>query len=206
MKLVKYTPAGTKSTHTAADAVFAAKVNRKLLSQAARVYLANLRQGTSKVKTRAEVEMTKAKWYRQKGTGRARHGAQSAPIFVGGGVAHGPSGLANWSLSLPKKLRPLALISALSAQAEKVIVHAGLADLKGKTKHAAALINSLKFPAKTKILIVHHQAPETLVRAFRNLPAVELVRANDLNALHILKVGSIIFTPEAIKEVEARLA
>src|SRR5579884_516617 len=70
--------------------IFGAKVNPQLMSQAVRVYLANQRQGNAATKTRGEINMTTAKWYRQKGTGRARHGAKSAPIFVKGGVAHGP--------------------------------------------------------------------------------------------------------------------
>src|SRR3989344_8061779 len=70
--------------------VFGAKINQPLMAQAVRVYLANQRQGNAHTKSRGEITLTTAKWYRQKGTGRARHGAKSAPIFVGGGVAHGP--------------------------------------------------------------------------------------------------------------------
>src|SRR5690554_4960009 len=105
MKLTVITATSKASSIEVSDAVFGQKANPTLLAQAVRVYLSNLRQGTSKVKTRSEVSRTRAKWYRQKGTGNARHGARSAPIFVGGGVAHGPNGQQNWTKSLSRKMK-----------------------------------------------------------------------------------------------------
>src|SRR5688572_24665900 len=86
------------------EALFAAKVSPALIAQAVRVYQDRQHQHTSKVKTRGEISLTTAKWFKQKGTGRARHGAKSAHIFVGGGVAHGPDGIRGASLTLPVKM------------------------------------------------------------------------------------------------------
>src|SRR5260221_7335072 len=102
--------AGTDITSVLFDAASSAST----VAQAVRVYLGNQRQGTAKVKTRGEVERTKKKWYKQKGTGGARHGARSAPIFVGGGVSHGPTGTTDWSLKMSKPMRKVALRTALS--------------------------------------------------------------------------------------------
>src|SRR5690606_22125512 len=96
--------------------IFEVEVNRGLMHQAYVRQMANARLGTAKAKTRSEVNRTKAKWYRQKGTGRARHGSRNAPIFVGGGVAHGPRPR-DYSKDMPRKMRRQALRSALSALA-----------------------------------------------------------------------------------------
>src|SRR3990167_11555632 len=97
---------------------FGGDVNKALLAQAIHIYRDRTHAGNSKVKTRGEINLTTAKWYKQKGTGRARHGSQSAPIFVGGGVAHGPR-TRDFSLSMPQKMRKAALISALSLKASE---------------------------------------------------------------------------------------
>jgi len=206
MKLVKYTAAGTKSSISVADEIFAVKINQPLLSQVINSYLSNRRQGTSKVQTRSQVSRTKSKWYKQKGTGRARHGARSANIFVGGGVVHGPTGLANWQRVIPKKLRSKALAVALSAQAENCSVHAGIVSLNGKTKSAAQLIESLKLPKNSKLLVVLHQPNQKVIRAFRNLPRVKVIRVQDMNALDVSASDHLLFMPEAVKELEQRFA
>ena len=107
----------SKGSMTLPEAVFGAKPNKALIAQAVRVYLANQRQGNAATKTRGEVIGTTKKIYRQKGTGRARHGAAKAPIFVGGGVAHGPHPH-DFSMEFPKKMKQKALISALSEKTQ----------------------------------------------------------------------------------------
>src|SRR3990167_4064766 len=115
---------------------FGVNASPSLLAQAVRIFLSNQRRAAAKTKTRAEVAKTTAKMYKQKGTGRARHGSYAAPIFVGGGVAHGPSGEQNYKMSLPVKMRRLALLGALSAKAEakQVMVVTGCEKASGKTK------------------------------------------------------------------------
>jgi len=116
--------------------IFAVKINESLMAQAVRVYLSNQRKSRTKTKSRGEIVLTKAKWFRQKGTGRARHGARSAPIFVGGGVAHGPTGEQNYHLKMSKKMKKQALFSALTSKfkANEVMVIKDLAKIEPKTK------------------------------------------------------------------------
>lgn len=203
MKLTKIT-ATSKSSLTVSDSIFAAQVNEVLLSQAVRIYLSNKRQGTSKVKTRGEVARTKKKWFKQKGTGNARHGARSAHIFVGGGVAHGPKGNENWKLKLTNVLRKKALISALSAQASEFIVNDEIMKLSGKTKDAVAFMNKLA-PDTSKILIIINESKEEMLRGLRNIGSVLIVSASRVNALEIAMADRIIVTTDAIKTIEARV-
>jgi len=168
--------------------------------------LSNLRQGTSQAKTRAEVSRTTAKWYRQKGTGRARHGAQSAPIFVGGGVAHGPLGNAIWTQKLTQPFKRRALISALSAQVDNCLIHDGILAVDGKTKSANKIIEKIQTKPTSKILLVLSAAPELISRAFRNLSYVSMLRVEDVNALDVAKADQIVFTTDSIKELEKRLS
>jgi len=107
-----------KGTVLLPEALFGQKPNAVLIAQAVRVFLSNQRSAHAKVKGRGEIQGSTRKIYKQKGTGGARHGARSAPIFVGGGIAHGPHGIENYNLVLPRTLRKKALISALSARAQ----------------------------------------------------------------------------------------
>lgn len=204
MKVASITKTGTKSLVTVSDELFAAAVNEAVLSQAVRVYLANLRQGTSRVQTRGEVTRTKKKWYRQKGTGNARHGARSAPIFVGGGVAHGPTGLENWSKKLPSQLKQKALISALSAQAKNVYVIDYLKDLNGKTKEAVTALSPV-LEENDKLLVILPERNELVERGLRNIPQVLLRTASEVNALDVASANKIVVTKQSIAGLEARL-
>lgn len=205
MKLTSYTATGTKSSKTASDAVFGAKPNMELIAQAIRVYMANRRQGTSNTKTRAQIARTKRKWYKQKGTGNARHGARSAPIFVGGGVAHGPKANQNWKLNLTARSKRQALQHALSAQAENTMIVDAIAELKGKTKDAQTLLTKIGQAETGKILVVLAEANETVLRALRNLPNILVVQARQVSALEVAMAQSIIVTTDSIKVLEERV-
>lgn len=185
--------------------IFGAKVNEALMSQAVRVYLANQRQGNAHTKSRGEIDLTKAKWYRQKGTGRARHGAQSAPIFVGGGVAHGPRAH-DFSLSLPKKMKKAALISALSQRAKDgdIKVISGLTKIESKTKNMDSLIQKITEDKKhkSKILIVTagtQKEIENVYKAGRNIKNVEIINAKLLNTYEVLKPKSVFLMKESVE-------
>lgn len=186
------------------SAVFGAKINKILMAQAVRVYLANQRQGNANTKSRGEIDLTTAKWYRQKGTGRARHGAQSAPIFVGGGVAHGPR-IKDYSLSMPQKMRKAALLSALSLKAKdgEIKVLSGLSKITPKTKDMDQVIKKITESKKnkTKVLLVTSAAPkdlENVYRAGRNLKNMEILNAKLLNTYAVLKYKNLIFMKESI--------
>lgn len=203
MKIQRLTTTGT-STLNVSDALLGGQVNWTLLSQAIRVYLANQRQGTSRVKTRAEVARTKKKWFKQKGTGNARHGARSAPIFVGGGVAHGPSGFQNWSLNLPKRLRKQALVAALSAQAENIVVADTIMDLSGKTKEAAQLLSPIAHK-DARVLVILPENNTRVVRALRNMPNVQVTTAQQVTALEVSQVQHVVLPATAIEKLEERV-
>jgi len=205
-----YTSAGKSSGKiTLPSAVFGGKVNRSLLAQAVRVFLSNQRRGLAKAKGRGELtSITTAKIWRQKGTGRARHGSKRAPIFVGGGKAHGPTGTQNYSLDLPKKMRQAALKSALAAQADQVVVITDLSSLTGKTKVAVKLLKALQGkdkPAK-KVLVVLDKSEPQAARSSRNLPQARLQRVETLTTYEVLGADQIVFTKAGVALLEKRLA
>lgn len=205
MKLVSLTSTGKTGSVSASDTIFGAKVNSVLLAQAIRVYRANLRQGTSKVLNRSEVSLTKRKVYKQKGTGNARHGAKSAPIFVGGGVAHGPTGLQNYSLNLSRKMKAKALISALSAQANNIVVANGVTELSGKTKEASVLLAPVLVDA-ARVLIVLASRNAATERAVANIPNVIVTTSALVNAYDIAAANKVVMTADAVSALEARLS
>lgn len=206
MKLTTYTKTGNKSKTpvTGNKAIFDAEVNQQLLSQGIRVYLSNQRQGTSKTKSRSAVIRTKKKWYKQKGTGNARHGSRNAPIFVGGGVAHGPTGLSNWKRKLTKRSKAQALVSALSAQKDNIVVCDGFNDLSGKTKQAVELLSKMT-DQKEKVLVVLAEAKPETIKSLRNLQKVMVTRAERLNIYEVALADKIIITSDAVKQLEDKL-
>ncbi|MBU0974553.1 50S ribosomal protein L4 [Patescibacteria group bacterium] len=204
MKIKSITPTNKLSTITVNDEIFGVSANGQLLSQAIRVYLSNKRQGTSKVKTRGEVTGSRRKIWKQKGTGNARHGAKSAPIFVGGGVAHGPTGLENWTLKLSKHMKKKALIVALSLQSENIFITDNLADFDGKTKTAAKLLKDLSISGK-KVLLATNGNNELVRRAFGNIQRVNVMEGSLVNVLDVASSDAIIFSKDAVKSLEKRL-
>ena len=193
---------GTKKPKISLPAkIFGAKPNPALMAQAVRVFLSNQRIARAKTKTRSEVKRSKAKWYRQKGTGRARHGARSAPIFVGGGRAHGPTGEQNYEKAMPKKMGRAALISALSSRArdKEIIIVDGLEKIK-KTKEMAKILKEVTGP----FLLILSGKLENVILATRNIPSLALIQAKSLNAYEVLKAEKILITREAIKTLEAK--
>ena len=204
MKIKSFTPTNKLSTITVSDEVFGSKANEQLLSQAIRVYLSNKRQGTSKVKTRGEVTGSRRKIWKQKGTGNARHGAKSAPIFVGGGVAHGPTGLENWTLKLSRHMKKKALIVSLSLQSDNIFVTDNLTDFDGKTKTAAKLLKDLNIFGK-KVLLATEGNNELVRSAFGNIQKVNVMDSSLVNALDVASVDAIILSKEAVKSLEERL-
>lgn len=183
--------------------IFAGKINEQLLKQAIRVYLNNQKSHHAHTKTRGEVSYTTAKIWKQKGTGRARHGAKSAPIFVGGGIALGPRSR-NILLDLPKKMRKAALISALSQKAKEgqIMGVSGLDKATGKTKEAAQLIKKV---GKRSNLVVGSTEMKTIQKAVRNLPNTKFTSGLELNTLDVVKFQNIIVTKEGLAQLEKRV-
>jgi large subunit ribosomal protein L4 len=140
--------------------IFEASISVPLMHQALVRQLANARRGTHKAKSRGEVNRTKAKWYRQKGTGRARHGSRNANLFVGGGVAHGPNPR-KYAKKMPRKMRRAALRSALSVKAKdnQIVLLDGFDLQAPKTKQMAAVLGNLGLDQRVLILLPERNQP-----------------------------------------------
>lgn len=194
-------------TMTLPKDIFGAKINNQLMAQAVRVYLANQRTGTASTKTRGQVRGSTRKIWRQKGTGRARHGGIRAPIFVGGGAAHGPKPK-DFSLKLSKKMKRFALFSALSAKVKmgRLKVIAGLEKISPKTKNMVDVFNKLQLENKERnIMLVLPDASENIDRASRNITGVESILASNITTYEVLKNNTLLFMRDSIDVLEKRL-
>jgi large subunit ribosomal protein L4 len=169
--------------------------------EAVKNYLANQRQGTQSAKTRAEVRGGGRKPWRQKGTGRARHGSIRSPQWIGGGVVFAPKPR-DYSYKLPKKIKRLALKSALSSKVEdnEIIVVDSLVLNKPKTKDMIKVLSNLKAGKKT--LVVMPERDENVILASRNIPGVKTAYVNTINVYDILNCDSFLITKEAVNKVE----
>lgn len=198
LKASVYSIKGRKVGSISLPREFDEKVNLRLLAQAIRVYEERGHIGLAKAKTRSEVNRTKKKWYKQKGTGGARHGARSAPIFVGGGVAHGPRPTQR-GFSLPGKMRKKARAIALSAKVKnkEVVAVDGLSKL-GKTAEAKGLVDKLSKEGAgakrfTFILSGENLKAKTFIRNLKNAKALSY---KDLNAYDVFLGGMLILDKE----------
>lgn len=182
--------------------IFEAKINVGLMHQAYVRQLANARQGSHKTLSRSEIRMTGAKWYRQKGTGRARHGAQSAPIFVGGGLAHGPKPR-DYSKKMPKKMRRGAIRSALSVllrDGQLIIVDQLDMDAP-KTKTMLQMIEALAGDKSALLVVTASQ--KAVRKSASNLPKAHAIIANYLNVRDLLKYDRVIVPLDALEIIKS---
>ncbi|HAA65911.1 MAG: 50S ribosomal protein L4 [Acidimicrobiaceae bacterium] len=188
---------GTAGTITLDDEMFGIEPNLAVLHQVVTAQLAARRSGSANTKTRAEVRGGGAKPYRQKGTGRARQGSIRAPQFTGGGVVHGPKPR-SFRKKVNKKMNRLALCSALSdrAQSERVVVVDEWRFEVPKTKEALLALENLSLDGK--VMMVVSGDDNTAIRSFRNLPSVQIVEAEELNAYDILCSDWLVFTTETL--------
>lgn len=191
--------------------IFDCKINKQLVAQAVRVFLANQRQAGAKTKRRSEVIGSRKKIWPQKGTGRARHGDRYAPIFVGGGIAHGPTGRQNFKLKMPKKMRRRALFSALSskAQAGEILIVENLEKIEPKTKKMAEFLKNLikklnknKKVEEYKITVVLPEVIENVIRAGRNISNLKFLQAEQLNTYQVLENDILIIAKPSLKIIE----
>ena len=187
------------------DAVFGIEPNESVLHDAVVMQQASLRQGTHDVKGRSEVRGGGRKPWRQKGTGRARQGSIRSPQWVGGGVVFGPTPR-SYSYKLPKKVRRLAIKSALASKvkAEEIVVLEGLTLEAPKTKEMVSVLTNLS--AGHKALIVTADYNDNVALSARNIPGVTFVTAEGINVLDVLKHDKLVITKEAVQKVEEVLA
>jgi large subunit ribosomal protein L4 len=186
------------------DAIFGLEPRADLIQRVVVWQLAKRRAGTHKVLTRGEINRTKMKVYKQKGTGQARHGARSAPLFVGGAKAMGPVQHSH-EFDLPKKVRALGLKHALSAKAKggNIVV---LDEAKAKAVKTGDLAKKLGKLGAVNALVVDGAFDKNFELSARNLAGVSLVAAAGLNVYDIMKRDKLVLTAAAVKAIEERLA
>jgi large subunit ribosomal protein L4 len=204
MATAKYfeTDGTEKGTRDLPATLFDCKVNEHVMKEAVVSYLANQRQGSASTKERADVRGGSSKPYRQKGTGRARAGTIRSPIWRGGGVTFGPHPR-DFSIHLPKKIKRLALKSALTTRAKDgdVLVIGNIEYNEPKTKTFAELLLSLESNGK-KVLFVMDYTKETIIKSARNIPYVKVTLGNMLNTYDVLWADKVIITEGAIALME----
>lgn len=201
-KVAVYNQNGTQAGEIElSDAVFGIEPNQHVLHDAVVMQQASQRQGTHDVKNRSEVSGGGRKPWRQKGTGRARQGSIRSPQWVGGGVVFGPTPR-SYAYKLPKKVRRLALKSALSSKVknEEIVVLEDLQIETPKTKEMVNILNNLN--AGGKALVVTGEYNESVALSARNIPGVTLVDASGINVLDILKHDKLVITKDAVAKVE----
>ncbi|MDW0109993.1 50S ribosomal protein L4 [Sporosarcina aquimarina] len=183
------------------ELVFGIEPNEAVLFETLVQQRASLRQGNHKVKTRAEVAGGGRKPWRQKGTGRARQGSIRSPQWRGGGIVFGPTPR-SYSYKLPKKVRRLALRSALSSKVrdEEIIVLEALAFDAPKTKEFTKVLKDLSISKKA--LFVTADLDETVALSARNIPGISVVTANGINVLDLVGHDQLIVTKDAVKKIE----
>lgn len=187
------------------DSIFGIEPNNHVLFEAIIMQRASLRQGNHKVKNRSEVAGGGRKPWKQKGTGRARQGSIRSPQWRGGGTVFGPTPR-SYSYKLPKKVRRLAIKSALSAKAleENILVLESLSFEAPKTKEFVAVLSNLSVDTKT--LVVTDGLDEKVALSARNIPGVTVVAADGLNVLDVVSHNKLILTKSAVEKVEEVLA
>ncbi|MFJ8067068.1 50S ribosomal protein L4 [Psychrobacillus sp. NPDC096426] len=183
------------------DKVFGIEPNESVLFEAIIAQRASLRQGNHKVKNRSEVAGGGRKPWRQKGTGRARQGSIRSPQWRGGGVVFGPTPR-SYSYKLPKKVRRLALLSALSSKVreESIVVLEGLAFDAPKTKEFVKVLSNLSIDKKA--LFVTADLDENVALAARNIPGITVVSATGINVLDLVGHDKLVLTKSAVEKVE----
>jgi large subunit ribosomal protein L4 len=195
-----------KGTVELPEALFGAPVNKAVLYDSVRQFRANQRRGTSKAKGRSEVSYSTKKPYRQKGTGRARAGMRSSPIWRHGGVVFGPHPR-DYRYAIPRKMKRMALVSALSDKGmrEGVVLVEGISVEKPKTKPFASFLAAAGFKGK-RVLFVTDAWSEEVYRSTRNIPGVEIIVGRNMNAYGVLRADVLIMTREGLSSLEGVLA
>ena len=205
MKIDKLNIDGNKNSIEVLDKIFSAKINKKLISNVIYKTNANFTGRKAKTKQKNEVIGSTAKIYAQKGTGNARHASRKAPIFVGGGIAHGPKGEANYKVrKLNKSEKKLSIASLISEKnkTKNLIVFDDFKKEIKKTKEMNILLN--KFQAKNSLIILDKSSRDKIIKSARNIATIKVTDINHFSAFDIIKFKKLIFTETSIKELEKR--
>ena len=205
MKLEKISIDGKKDTIEVLDKIFSAKINSKLVSSVLYKTNANYKGRHAKTKQQNEVAGPTSKIYAQKGTGGARHASRKAPIFVGGGIAHGPKGeLAYKKRKLNKSEKKESIASLISEKKmnDKLIIFSDFISEIKKTKEMNVIVK--KFELTNSLIILDKISKEKVEKSIRNIPNIKVTDVNHFSAFDIVKFKKIVFTESSIKELEKR--
>tara|TARA_B100000963_G_scaffold323015_1_gene307512 strand:- start:292 stop:915 length:624 start_codon:yes stop_codon:yes gene_type:complete len=205
MKIEKLNLDGKKSSIEVLDKIFSAKINKRLINNVLYKTNANYKGRHAKTKQQNEVSGPTSKIYAQKGTGNARHASKKAPIFVGGGIAHGPKGeLAYKKRKLNKSEKKQSIASLISEKIKNknLIVFSDFNSEIKKTKEMQLLLN--KFEISNSIIILDKKSKEKIEKSIRNIPNIKVTDINHFSAFDMVKFTKIVFTESSVKELEKR--
>ncbi len=207
MKIDKLNLDGKKSSMEVLDKIFSAKINHKLVSSVLYKTNANYKGRHAKTKQQNEVSGPTSKIYAQKGTGNARHASRKAPIFIGGGIAHGPKGQLSYKkrkLNKSEKKQSIASLISEKNQNNLLLVLSDFKDEIKKTKEMNAILK--KFDILHSLIILDKTSKEKIKKSIRNIPNIKVTDINHFSSFDIVKFKKIVFTESSVKELEKRYA
>jgi large subunit ribosomal protein L4 len=205
MKIDKLNLDGKKSSIEVLDKIFSAKINNRLVNSVLYKTNANYKGRHAKTKQQNEVSGPTSKIYAQKGTGNARHASRKAPIFVGGGVAHGPKGeLAYKKRKLNKSEKKNSIASLMSEKIKNknLLVFSDFSNQIKKTKEMSSIVK--KFEITNSLIILDKSSKDKIEKSARNIPNVKVTDVNHFSAFDIIKFKKVVFTESSLKELEKR--
>ena len=205
MKIEKLNLDGKKGSIDVLDKIFSAKVNHKLVSNVLYKTNANYKGRHAKTKQQNEVSGPTSKIYAQKGTGNARHASRKAPIFVGGGIAHGPKGELAYKkrkLNKSEKKNSIASLMSEKKQNNNLLVFNDFSSEIKKTKEMCLILK--KFEISNSIIILDKKSKDNVEKSIRNIPNIKVTDINHFSAFDIVKFEKVVFTETSVKELEKR--
>ena len=205
MKVDKLNLDGKKGSIEVLDKIFSAKINNKLVNNVLYKTNANYKGRHAKTKQQNEVSGSTSKIYAQKGTGNARHASRKAPIFVGGGIAHGPKGQLSYKkrkLNKSEKRNSIASLISEKIQNKNLLIFSDFNTEIKKTKEMSLIIK--KFDMKNSLIILDKSSKEKIEKSIRNIPTIKVTDINHFSAFDIVKFEKIVFTESSVKELEKR--
>jgi len=207
MKIDKLNIDGKKSSIELLDKIFSAKINNRLVSGVLYKTNANYKGRHAKTKQQNEVSGPTSKIYAQKGTGNARHASKKAPIFVGGGIAHGPKGELSYKkrkLNKSEKKNSIASLMSEKVQNKDLLVFSDFSNEIKKTKEMSQIVK--KFEISNSLIILDKSSKLKIEKSIRNIPNIKVTDVNHFSAFDVVKFKKIVFTESSVKELEKRYA
>ena len=207
MKIDKLNLNGKKDSIEVLDKIFSGKINKILVDKVLYKTNANYKGRHAKTKQQNEIRGSTSKIYAQKGTGNARHASRKAPIFVGGGVAHGPKGqLAYKKRKLNKSEKKLSIASLITEKTKlnNLIIFSDFTDEIKKTKEMNKII--IKFNISNSLIVLDKKSKDKIIKSARNIPNIKVTDVNHFSAFDIVKFKKVVFTESSVKELEKRYA